>query len=64
MCSSMNVYIRTNLCHHRQIKIWNILEPILEVSHMSPPSQYSSAPPPHKAATILTFITIDSFACF
>lgn len=42
----MNFYIWTNLCHHRQIKIWNILEPILEVSHMSPPSQYSSAPPP------------------
>ena len=61
MYSSINFYICINPRHRHQIKLWNILEPILEGSHMFPPSQYSSAP---KIASVLIFITIESFAWF
>lgn len=59
MYSSINFYICINPCHRNQIKLRKVLEPILEGSHMSSPSRYSSAP---KTASVLIFITIESFA--
>lgn len=61
MYSSINFYICINPCHRNQIKLRKVLEPILEGSHMSSPSRYSSAP---KTASVLIFITIESFAWF